>query len=176
MKVEKIENRILKYRVYDEKSGGVCFYTLDLDRFELTVSGEASGSYKWTNTEPHETFVSLMKRCSQGYICDKLFDEEWSNERAIEAALEDFDYYKDEFAKSEDIIKEIKEIHAYNYDSFMRDLEDVIVLNGETFEPTFDSMFQDFWDHHLTAHTYWNKKSIEWFKEYVTPILEEWKQ
>lgn len=40
MKVEKIENRILKYRVYDEKSGGVCFYTLDLDRFELTVINE----------------------------------------------------------------------------------------------------------------------------------------
>lgn len=172
MEVTKLNNRILKYRLYDNSNGAVLIYTLDLDRFELQVSGETTGSYKWVNTEPHETFIQLLTRADSGYLCDKLFEKHYSNTEAIEAALDDLEVYKDELENYEKIVERIKNIYADSAVEFKNQLEEIIWYEADDlYEPDSNIIFQDFYEHDLDEYGYWEEKSIKLFKEYIVPEL-----
>jgi hypothetical protein len=94
MSVQKLDSRIIKYRLVDEKSYGVLYYTLDLDKYSLSIGGETSGDYKWVETPKTERFIKLMVRCDSGYLLNKLFNKVFDLEKSIKSVVEFIEEYE----------------------------------------------------------------------------------
>ena len=173
MSVQKLDSRIIKYRLYDEDSMGVLYYTLDLDKYSLSIDGEVTAGYKWIETPKTESFIKLMLRCDSGYLMNKLFNRVFDLEKSIEATKkfikdrEWFYRYKDK----KNFIEQMDEICADCESEYVRN---VIELLGE-YDVELDGDDEyNLWYHGVEkGYKYWQKKAVDLFCEFIKPELEK---
>ena len=172
MSVEKLDSRIIKYRLYDEKSMGVLYYTLDLDKYSLSIGGETSADYKWVETPKSESFINLMVRCDSGYLMNKLFNRVFDLEKSVEAMKEFlkenewFYRYKDK----KECLKEMDDI-CVDYD---RELVNEVIKLLEEYNVEVDGdMEYDLWNCIERTYKYWDRKSVDLFCEFIKPELKK---
>lgn len=172
MEIEKLASRIIKYRLYDEDSMGVLYYTLDLDKYSLSIGGETSADYKWVETPKTETFIKLMLRCDKYYLLNKLFDRTFDLEASINSTkefLEEnqwFVKYKDK----KDCLKEIEEICADYESEFVKE----VIEKLEEYDVDVDGdMEYDLWNCVEKTYKYWQEKAVRLFCEYIKPELKK---
>ena len=131
MSVQKLESRIIKYRLYDDDSKGVLYYTLDLDKYSLSISGETTAEYKWVETPKTESFIKLMLRCDKYYLMNKLFHKVFDLYKSIEATkalCEEEKWFYRKHKTKEKFLKEMDKICADCESEYVRN---VIELLGE---------------------------------------------
>ena len=172
MSVVKLDDKILTYRLYDEKSSAVLYYTLNLDKYSLTIGGEVAGYYKWIETPKTESFLELMVRCDSGYITNKLFNNSFDLEKSIKSVI---DYIKEYALFDCDYEEEVQ-----NY--FIEKLEgldcDCAVCFVNEVCHLLDDYFKDIplyvvYDLCEYGHKYWEKKSVDLFCEVIVPELKK---
>ena len=178
--VEPLKNRILKYKLYDDNNGALCYFTLDLDRYELSISGECQANYKWYESS-NETFIDLMLRCEQDYLCDKLglymekeFDLDKSKEKTIERMKQ---YFKDKEEDGEEFNKTHKERALYLVENlencgeemFWHEMEWIIT---HYLKPTYPEDYCAI----VKEYPYWLTRSVQYFCENIKPMLEQYKK
>lgn len=168
LKIEELDTRIIKYRLYDKKNGAVLYYTIDLDKYQLSIQGETCGSYKWTET-PSESFLELMVRCNQGYLLNKLFCQKFSCSQSIKSVK---NYIKDICSlyidKNErECLREISEIEANSSDYFISQVFDILE------EYNIDCDDYDVWSCVEKDYDYWDKKAISYFCNNIKPKLRK---
>ena len=162
--VDKLTN-VLRYRLYDDAKLAVVYFTLDLDKYELIISGETTASYKWPGPTK-ETFIELMLRCSPCYLIDKLCkEEEFNLDESIKKTIESIYKYYDE-DDIEDLIDDIKNIECDTAEGFQLILKEVFDINNFSYYP------EDYCEI-VTNVPYWIQKSIEYFCKYIKPLLKE---
>lgn len=172
MSVEKLNSRIIKYRLVDEESYGVLYYTLDLDKYSLSIGGETSADYKWVETPKTESFIKLMVRCDSGYLLNKLFNKVFDLEKSIKSVVEfieeyevfDIDYESEEKG---DCLEEIKEIDCDSENCF---IEKVIAVLDDYDKHDIDTDY-DLWNRIEKSYKYWDNKAVELFCEFIKPEL-----
>lgn len=172
MSVQKLNSRIIKYRLYDEKSKGVLYYTLDLDKYSLSIDGETTAGYKWVETPKTESFIKLMLRCDSGYLMNKLFNRVFDLEKSVEAMKEFlkenewFYRYKDK----KECLKEIDDI-CVDYD---RELVNEVIKLLEEYNVDVDGdMEYDLWNCIERTYKYWDRKAVDLFCEFIKPELKK---
>lgn len=174
MSVEKLNNRIIKYRLYDEKTCGVLYYTLDLDRYSLSISGEITAEYKWTETPQAESFIKLMLRCSRWYLLDKLFRRVFDLEKSIAAVkkwIEEKKYFADDTETQIDCFEAIAIICTQNDEAFMQSV--IKALDDYGVDVDGDTEFE-LWNKCVEkSFTYWAEKSVDCFCEQIKPELQK---
>ena len=173
MRVEKLNNRIIKYRLYDEKSGGVVYYTLDLDKYSLSISGEITAEYKWTETPQSESFIKLMLRCSRWYLLNKLFAKVFDLEKSIVAVqkwIEEKEYFVDDDEAKIDCFEAIAVICTRSDEAFMQSV--IKALDDYGVEIDGDTEYL-LWNRIEKSYKYWAEKSVDLFCEQIKPELEK---
>lgn len=162
------EKNILRYRLHDDSNHAWVYFTLDLDRYELIISGEVTASYKWVETKKSESFIELMLRCSEGYLTNKLgysIPKEFNLEKSIEETIENFkDYYEE---LEEDFYEEIRGIDVSTSEGFYRAVEDIVDIYLVDTADCYECV------ECVEEHPYWLEKSVEYFCEHIKPILKE---
>ena len=174
MSVQKLDSRIIKYRLYDEKSMGVLYYTLDLDKYSLSIGGETSADYKWVETPKAESFIKLMIRCDSGYLLNKLFNKVFDLEKSINSVIEyfeecelfDCDYESDE---KEDFLEEIKGIDCDCENCFIERVNEIL----DDYDKNYIDADYDLWNRIEKSYTYWDRKAVDLFCEFIKPELEK---
>lgn len=163
------EKNILRYRLHDDSNHAWVYFTLDLDRYELIISGEVTASYKWVETKKSESFIELMLRCNAGYLTNKLgysIPKEFNLEKSIEETIENFkDYYEE---VEEDFYEDIRNIDVSTSEGFYKaveEIEDVYFIDTSDFYTLVECVEEP---------PYWLKKSVEYFCEHIKPILKEY--
>ena len=168
MKVQKLESRIIKYRLRDDE-GGVFYYTLDLDKYELLISGETNASYKWEETPQSESFLKLMVRCDKWYLLEKLFEEEFDFSASVKAVKEYikeyYDYETDDTLQS--INEDIDEMDCNDIDYFLKSIE--TSLDNHYLLPEWYDLCECIENH----YKYWDEKAIDHFCKYIKPELRK---
>lgn len=172
MSVQKLDSRIIKYRLFDEESHGVLYYTLDLDKYSLSIGGETSADYKWVETPKSESFIKLMVRCDSGYLMNKLFNRVFDLGKSVEAMKEFlkenewFYRYKDK----KECLKEMDDI-CVDYD---RELVNEVIKLLEEYNVEVDGdMEYDLWNCIERTYKYWDKRAIDLFCEFIKPELKK---
>ena len=181
IKIDLLEPRILKYKVYDEENYATCYFTLDLDNYELSVSGECQASYQWSIT-PQESFLDLMLRCGEDYLCNKLgycMEKEFDFDKSVEKTVEKVKrYFVEQEEDGEEIPPEfrdrviilIKNIDECGEEMFWYEAESIIsrYLNKTSYPEDYISLVKEY--------PYWLTRSVKYFCENVKPALEEYKK
>lgn len=168
--IEQLKN-ILRYRLKDSENGAVVYFTLDLDKYELIITGETTASYKWVDGTK-ETFIDLMLRCSKEYLMDKLSNEEFDNEASIEKTIANMKakYDKETCRLDNDEFKEllldIEDIYAG--DEWEFDSEVCRIFDDLCVQPYFEDCISRVCD-----FPYWIRKSIDYFCKHIKPLLKE---
>ena len=168
MFVKKLNSRIIKYKVCDEDMG-VLYYTLDLDRYQLSISGETQASYKWVETTEKESFIKLMLRCDKWYLSDKLFEKVFD----IDASIESVKEYIKEHYENEDkhtiksILSEIDDLLCNDMYFFVNSIENLLQSNDLEVET------YDLYDCCEKKYKRWDEKAITYFCEYIKPELRK---
>lgn len=169
MTVQKLSSRIIKYRLYDDEFHGWIYYTLDLDRYELSISGETTASYKWVETPQRESFIKLMVRCDKWYLLNKLFKEVFDIEastKSIKAYIkENYDYEDSDILKN--VLEEIDDIECNGQEYFVNSVESIL----NSYYLSFDSYY--IWDCCERKYKPWDERAIELFCEYIKPELKK---
>ena len=169
MTVDKLKSRIIKYRLYDDEFHGWLYYTLDLDRYELSISGETTASYKWVETPQHESFIKLMVRCDKWYLLDKLFkkvfDIEASTKSIKSYIKENYDYEDSDTLKK--ILEDIDDMECNSREHFVNSVESILNSNNLP----FDSYY--IWDCCERKYKHWDERAIVLFCEYIKPELKK---
>lgn len=173
MSVEKLNSRIIKYRLVDEESHGVLYYTLDLDKYSLSIDGETTAGYKWVETPKTESFIRLMIRCDSGYLLNKLFDRVFDLEKSIEET-------KKLLAESKWFYrcKDKKEC-LERMDKIVADCESEYVRNVIELLEEYDVKLDGDDEYYLWAYgvekdyKYWEKKAVDLFCRFIKPELEK---
>ena len=174
MSVQKLDSRIIKYRLYDEETHGVLYYTLDLDKYSLSIGGETSADYKWVETPKTESFIELMVRCDSGYLLYKLFDRVFDLEKSIKSVIEyfeeyglfDHDYESDE---KEDFLEEIKGIDCDCENCFIEKVNEIL----DDYDKNYIDADYDLWNRIEKSYKYWDRKAVDLFCEFIKPELEK---
>ena len=174
MSVQKLDSRIIKYRLYDEKSMGVLYYTLDLDKYSLSIGGETSADYKWVETPTSESFIELMIRCDSGYLLNKLFDKVFDLEKSIKSVIEYFEEYElfdcdYESDEKQDFLEEINGIDCDCENCF---IERVIAILDDYDKHDIEADY-DLWNRIERSYKYWDKKAVDLFCEFIKPEIEK---
>ena len=169
MKVIKLNSRIIKYRLYDDEFHGWIYYTLDLDRYELSISGETTASYKWVETPQSESFIKLMVRCDKWYLLDKLFKKVFDIEastKSIKAYIkENYEYEGSDTLKK--ILKDIDDMECNSQESFVNSVESIL----NSYYLSFDNYY--IWDCCERKFKHWDERAIVLFCEYIKPELRK---
>lgn len=174
MSVEKLNSRIIKYRLYDEKSMGVLYYTLDLDKYSLSIGGETSADYKWVETPKTESFINLMIRCDSGYLLNKLFNKVFDFEKSIKSVIEYFEEYElfdcdYESDEKEDFLEEIKKIDCDCENCFIERVNEIL----DDYDKNYIDADYDLWNRIEKSYKYWDKKAVDLFCEFIKPELKK---
>ena len=167
MKVTKLDSRIIKYKLVDAEHG-VHYYTLDLDRYQLSISGETVASYKWVETPTSESFLKLMVRCDKWYLLDKMFNKIFDIE-ASKKSIKDYikECYEDEDGETiESIFEDIDGIDCDGIDYFINAIERILTNHYLLVE------FYDLYACIEKKFKHWDEKSIDLFCEYIKPELK----
>lgn len=172
MSVEKLNDRIISYRLYDEKSTAVLYYTLNLDRYSLTIGGETSGYYKWVETPKTESFLELMFRCDKWYITNKLFKKQFDLKKSIEKVkeyIEEYDLFDTDYEEEEKNVC-IEEIEEIDVNCGSRFVEKVIEILKDYNKDSYD-IEEDMYNRIEFSYKYWQEKAVELFCERIKPEL-----
>lgn len=175
--INKLTN-ILRYRLKDDKNGAIVYFTLDLDNYELIISGETTASYQWVSGTK-ESFIDLMLRCDYSYLLMKLGysrPKEFNLEKSIEETIKNI---KENLGEDivlnlesddlEDFYREIRYgIECYTSESFVTIVNEII----DSYEG-LDSLDVHECIECVEEHPYWLKKSVEYFCEHIKPLLKE---
>ena len=173
MEVEKLNNRILNYRIYDEDRHAVMYYILDCDKYSLYISGESHSTYKWYETPKTKSFEQLLLRCSPDYLMDKLYERSFDLPKSIESVkryIEEEELFDKECEEEEkeNCFREIELIDTNYKNEFIRqvceilDRKDVLIGEGTQYE---------LWEITQESYNYWDEKAVEWFCKYIKPEL-----
>ena len=174
IKTELLNAKTLVYKVHDEENYATCYFTLNLDTYELIISGECQASYKW-NVTPEESFIDLMLRCEQEYLNTKFgysIAQEFNLEKSIERTVENVkQWLEDEYDQGtiDRIVTRIKMIDCWGEESFYSELEDICYLAAQ--RDLIESCCVI-----VKENPYWLTRSIQYFCENVKPALEEYKK
>ena len=173
MSVQKLDSRIIKYRLYDEESSGVLYSTLDLDKYSLSIDGETTAGYKWVETPKSESFIKLMLRCDKFYLMNKLFSRVFDLEKSIEATKHLIEENKF-FYRHKDKKNCLKEMDKICADCESQFVERVVELLGEyDIELDGDDEF-DLWCNGVEKdYKYWQEKAVDLFCKFIKPELEK---
>lgn len=177
VKIEQLKN-ILRYKLYNDTNGAIIYFTLDLDKYELIISGETTASYKWVESTK-ETFIDLMLRSDYNYILMKLGysrPKEFNLKKSIEETIKNI---KDNLGEEiilnlegddlEDFYKEIRTgVECYTSEEFINIVNEII----NSYEG-LDGLDVHECIEYIEEHTYWLRKSVEYFCEYIKPLLKE---
>lgn len=168
MFVRKLNSRIIKYKLVDEDMG-VLYYTLDLDRYQLSISGETMASYKWVETPEKESFIKLMLRCDKWYLSDKLFDKMFDIGESTEAIKKYIQEYYEEEDKStiKRILIEIDDLECNDMYFFVNSIENLLQSNDLEVET------YDLYDCIVKKYKRWDEKAISYFCDYIKPELRK---
>lgn len=178
--VEPLKSRILKYKLYDDNNGALCYFTLDLDKYELAISGECQAIYKWYES-PDETFIDLMLRCEHEYLCTKLgycMEKEFNFDKSLEKTLERVNqYFKDKEEDGEGysktykkvVLDKIKDVDCCGEEKFWFDIEDILT---SYLRPNYPEDYCAI----VKEHPYWLTRSVQYFCENIKPMLEQYKK
>ena len=177
VEIKQLKN-ILRYRLYDNKNSAIIYFTLDLDKYELIISGETTASYEWVSGTK-ESFIDLMLRSDYNYILRKLGysrPKEFNLEKSIEETIKNIkDNLGEEIVLNlegddlEDFYKEIRtSVECYTSEDFINIVNEII--------DSYEGL--DGLDVHecikcIEEYPYWLKKSVEYFCEYIKPLLKE---
>ena len=172
MAVEVIQQTkgILVFNLYEEKTHARIRYYLNLDEYELVVSGEISASHKWVSGTK-ESFIDLLLRSDEGYILMKLgysrpkvFNLDKSIEETIKSIKDNYYEDMDEDIR-EDFLNDIKGIDASTPEGFYNEVNKLIDEND-----------LDSYDLHeciecIEEHPHWLVRSVELFCSDIKPLL-----
>lgn len=169
IEIKELDTRIIKYRLHDKKNGAIIYYTLDLDKYQLAIQGETSGSYKWCETPDSESFLDLMIRCDSGYLLNKLFERFFDCDKSIKSVKsyirESKFFYDKEDQKS--CLEEINNIYTDCADSFI----------GQVFEilKSYNCNYDEYEVYSCMEKDYkcWDKKAISYFCNNIKPKLRK---
>lgn len=174
------EKNILRYRLHDDSNHAWVYFTLDLDRYELIISGEVTASYKWPESESQNdrTFIECLLGFSPFYLNMKLgysVAKEFSLEKSIQKTIDSIkDYYGEEFEKEykkntelRNYIDDIKGLDVGSSESFVRAIEELY-----TYQYVIEEELHGYIEY-VEEPPYWLKKSVEYFCEHIKPILKE---
>lgn len=168
MKVIKLNSRIIKYKICDD-DWGVIYYTLDLDRYQLSISGETTARYKWVETPQSESFLHLMVRCDKWYLLNKLFNKVFDLEASVKSIKRYIkEYYEDEDGKTiESIFEDIDDIECNSVDYFVPSIERILTNHNLSVD------YYDLYGCCERKYNHWDEKSIDLFCEYIKPELRK---
>ena len=169
IKIEELNTSIIKYRLHDKKNGAVLYYTLDLDKYQLSIQGEVCGSYKWCETPDSESFLELMVRCSSGYLVNKLFEKDFSCTESIKTVKRyikesGFFYIKED---ERNCLREISEICADSPDFFIGQVVNIL----KDYNINYDDY--EVWSCVEKDYKYWDRKAISYFCNNIKPKLRK---
>lgn len=168
MKVEKLKNRIIKYRLQGDV-GEIIYYTFDLDKYELSITGEITASYKWVETPKAESFIKLMVRCDKWYLLEKLFNKIFDFEESIKSAkkyIKEYYDYEDEHTLNS-VIEDIDDIDCEDVNYFINSIERILENHNLSVE------HYDLYDCCEMKYAYWAEKAIDHFCEHIKPELRK---
>jgi hypothetical protein len=167
--IEELDSRIIKYKLHDQKNGAILYYTLDLDKYQLSIQGETCGSYKWYETPERESFLELMVRCDSGYLLNKLFERVFSLSQSIKSTKQ---YIKEnglfwKIKDENDCLKQISAIYTDHPESFIGQVVEILKdydIDYDIYE-LYSCLEKDY--------EYWDKKAISYFCNNIKPKLRK---
>lgn len=164
--IEQPNERILYYRLRLPDRGVRLDYTINLDKYILSINGEVNCSYKWVETK--ESFIDLLKRCNKWYIINKLSDRVLDIEKSVKETIEKI---KD-FVEPDDTY-ELNELEGelYNYQT-----KDAFYLNAvERLGYYYELTEGEIYDYKLIQihekYPYWVETAVDLFIEHIVPLL-----
>jgi len=165
--ISQQSGNILFFNLYEEKHHARIRYYLNLDEYELVITGETTASYKWVSGTK-ESFIDLLLRCDKGYILMKLGYSRPKN----------FNLDK----SIDETIKDIKENYEDIRDDFFDDIKSIDVSTSEGF---YKEMWRILEEHDLDScdfhecidcieeHPHWLVRSVDLFFSDIKPLLKE---
>jgi len=179
--VQKQSDRILSYKLYDNENGAVIYYYLNIDKYQLIITGETTLSYQW-ELDVNQTFIQLMCRCGLKYIRNKLCKKQWDLEKTKEETLNRFTEYlkdlPDKPTKHEikRFIQNVKSIDVGSFDMYLEELQNEFDCNFNNYDSSVNLDFEDFVPEteyiYVTSYQYWDQKAVELFINNVVPLLK----
>lgn len=164
--IEQPNEIILYYRLRLPDRGVRLDYTINLDRYILSINGEVNCSYKWVETK--ESFIDLLKRCDKWYIINKLSDRVLDIEKSVEETIEKIR----DFVEPDDTY-ELKELEdeLYNYQA-----KDSFYLNAVNrlqyhYGLTESEIYEDKLIQIYEKYPYWVETAVDLFIEHIVPLL-----
>lgn len=175
MSVQKLDSRIIKYRLFDEESKGVLYYTLDIDKYSLSIGGETSADYKWVETPKDESFINLMLRCDSGYLMNKLFSRVFDLNKSMEATqklIGEREWLSCcRKTEKKDFDERFDEIGADCASEYVRNVIELLFEYGV--ELDCDDEYY-LWTYGVEKdYKYWQKKAVDLFCEFIKPELKK---
>lgn len=162
---------LLVFNLYEEAHHARIRYYINLEEYELVVTGETTASYKWVSGTK-ESFIDLLLRSDYGYILMKLgysrpkvFHLDKSIEETIKAIKDN--YY-------EDIDEDIR-------DDFLDDIKSIDVSTSEGFHKEMWRILEendlDYLDLHecidcIEEYPHWLVRSVDLFFSDIKPLLK----
>lgn len=167
--VEELDSRIIKYRLKDNKNGAIVYYTLDLDKYQLAIQGETTGSYKWYETPETESFLELMIRCDKYYLLKKLFNEVFDCNKSInniKKYIKENYIFTDKYEQKE-IFYELSEIDTDSPEVFMDKVFDILKMHPKDYDTYEICCCME------NSYKYWDEKVISYFCNNIKPKLKQ---
>lgn len=173
MSVQKLDSRIIRYRLYDEKSSAVLYYTLDLDKYSLSIGGEISAYYKWVETPKTESFIKLMIRCDSDYLMNKLFNRVFDLKKSIEAtkALVEEEELFYRYKEKKDFLNQMDDIEADCERDFVNNVIELFALYNVKLD--CDEEYNLWCNGVEEDYKYWDRKAVDLFCEFIKPELKK---
>ncbi len=166
--IQKTNDRFVRYSLSIPKSMARINYTINLDRFELFVSGEARGSYKWLDKNA-ESFIEMISSSDERYLLEKLFKcdvfDLGESINQICNVLED--YYDEEYADEMigDIQDNVDAVDKYDLLKQIYSLTDIEEGNDIEIDTRLEECIS-------YDYRWWDKEACRLFIGQIIPLLK----
>ena len=169
--VKKQNDNILLFHLYVKNRGAFFRYYLNLEKYELIVTGEITASYNWTSGTK-ESFIELMLRSDKLYLLNKLsystgrrFDLPKSITQTIMNLNE---YFEVEDGYKKNLIEEISSIDADTFEGFYYQCVKLIEDNCLDYLEDIERCISN-----AEVFPYWLIEAVELFCSEIKPLLKE---
>lgn len=163
---------LLIFNLYEEVYHARIRYYINLEEYELVVTGETTASYKWVSGTK-ESFIDLLLRSDYGYILMKLGysrPKVFNLNKSIEETIKEI---KDNYY--EDLDEDIR-------DDFLTNIKSIDVATSEGFYKDMCSLIENYELRYLDLHEcinvvenypHWLVRSVDLFFSDIKPLLKE---
>ena len=176
VKVEQQTKGLLVFHLYEEKTRARIRYYINLEEYELVVTGETTASYKWVSGTK-ESFIDLLLRSDEGYILMKLgyskakiFNLDKSIEETINNIKDNYGEDITSLLESEDVenfYDELKQIDdCWSPEGFVIKVNEVIDSYSELEYLDIHECIES-----IEEHPHWLVRSVELFCSDIKPLL-----